>query len=102
MAFHLPKCDRAQFAGVEQFQQAAAFLGDLSGKRGRWLRAGGLCKYVLIGKLGRVPCPAPLLPSLMTRQVNRLANRQDNEQLPEVIAVIEAREPAMLGPAAET
>ena len=44
---------------------------------------------------------APLLPALVLRQVNRLAGGEEDEELPQVQAVVQLGEAVLLGPTAE-
>src|SRR5579871_4671013 len=45
--------------------------------------------------------PSPFLPSLVTAQMGRLAKRQDDQQPPQVLAVVHVRKAAGFGAAAE-
>ena len=84
-------------------EQPLTLLGHLRRQLGRRLRSEDRLRahQVEIGEALDPPAPSRL-PSLVVHQVDGLAHRQHEQQLPEIVAVFELRKLASLGPAIET
>src|SRR5262249_46593355 len=110
VTLHLAHGDGAQRRAVQALEQPAILLGHLGGEGGRRLRAfelfqgrsrGGRVRGAGQGGLVEHGPASPLLPALVLRQVRRLAGGEEDEELPQVQAVVQLGKAAVLGPPAE-
>jgi hypothetical protein len=88
---------RLQLGVAEPPEQAATLVGDLGGEGRRRLAAEQGVERLGVGR----GAAAALLPRLVAHQVGGLARGEDDEQVPEAVAVGQAREAALFGAAAE-
>src|SRR5262249_2985803 len=98
-ALHLQQGQPAQGGVAEQPEQAAALVGHLGGEGGRRLFADDLLQ--VRGRVAALIGGAALAPALVAAQPAGLAGRQRNEQSPQVVAVVQPGEPALLAAGGE-
>ena len=102
VALHLPHGHPPQRLVPQAVQEPGALLGHLRRQLGGRLGAeDGLDVRALQVGQGQHPAAAAGGAALVLGEVDGLAHRQDEEQLPEVVAVLEPGELARLGAAAE-
>ena len=99
---HLPEGHGAERLVGQSREQPLTLLGHLRRQLGRRLGAEDRLRahQVEIGEALDPPAPSRL-SSLVVHQVDGLAHRQHEQQLPEIVAVFELRKLASLGPAIE-